>query len=67
MREGVFDNASLVVMHSDRFVVETAGTGLLAKSGTDAAGKLRKVIGLQQSCQCMAIVSVHQHIVPLRD
>ena len=65
--KGVFDDAALVVMHGDRLVMQAAGAGLLAEGGADAAGELGEVVGLQQAGQGVAVVAVHEHVVPLGD
>ena len=48
--ERVLDDGALVVVHGHGRVVESAGAGLLAEGGADAAGELREIVGLQKSC-----------------
>src|SRR5215831_5803983 len=61
------DDCAFDRLDRDRVVVDVQGAGRLARCGTDAAGKFRKIVGRVQNPECCLPLVAVDEIVPVRD
>src|SRR5574344_874608 len=62
----MLNDCVLILADSDRLVIETAGAGLLAESGTDAGCEFREAVGQREPLISFPVETLVKQVVPVR-